>query len=213
MKKPEIFNLVITGVGGQGIITLLQIISRACLISDFDVKTSELHGLSQRGGSVEVHARFALKKQEKEGNKNIVFSPLVRQGGADLILSLDSQEAQGACYYASQKQTIFAINDFLAPMIGEKPLPKNDIMEGIKGFTKEIFVVPASLLCQKELGKDVTAGVFLLSFASFRGLLPFSPAKILEVIEEEIPSKYLKLNKDAFNLAGEYSQNLTKRAV
>jgi indolepyruvate ferredoxin oxidoreductase beta subunit len=72
------FNMIINGVGGQGLITLLKIISEAALVEGKDIRTSELHGLSQRGGSVEVYIRFGKK----------IWSPLVEKGKADLILSL-----------------------------------------------------------------------------------------------------------------------------
>ena len=66
------FNIVIVGTGGQGLITLLQIVAEAALRVGLDIRTSELHGLSQRGGSVEVHIRFGKK----------IYSPLIAQGKA-----------------------------------------------------------------------------------------------------------------------------------
>ena len=87
------FNIVISGIGGQGIITLARILAYAAIIEKMDVKTSELHGLSQRGGSVETHIRFG----------KIIYSPLVRRGGADLIISLDAQESINVCSYAGEK--------------------------------------------------------------------------------------------------------------
>ena len=94
-KKLDQFNIVIVGTGGQGLITLLQIIAEAALDSGLDIKTSELHGLSQRGGSVEVHIRFGKK----------VYSPMVPQGKADLIIALEMQEALKASFFAGPKTT------------------------------------------------------------------------------------------------------------
>src|SRR4030043_1968187 len=101
-KKIDQFNMVITGVGGQGLLTLLQIISEAAVSEDHDIRTSELHGLSQRGGSVEVHIRFGKK----------IYSPMVAQGKADLILSLESQESLRGAYFANAK-TKFLIDKYL----------------------------------------------------------------------------------------------------
>ena len=70
IRQIDQFNIVIVGTGGQGLITLLQIIAEAALASGFDVKTSELHGLSQRGGSVEVHIRFGKKVTKEIGENN-----------------------------------------------------------------------------------------------------------------------------------------------
>ena len=116
-KKVAQFNMLIVGTGGQGQITLLQVLAEAALIENLDFKSSELHGLSQRGGSVEVHIRFGEK----------IYSPLVKQGGADLIISLEAQESLKSCYYGSkQNKTIFLVNEFFSPIQGaEKTYSKN----------------------------------------------------------------------------------------
>jgi len=204
MEKSETFSLVMVGVGGQGLITMLRIISEAAFLSGFDVKTSEIHGLSQRGGSVEVHARFAPRKGLAKKPKDLVFSPLVRQGAADLIVALDVQEAQRACFYASRKETVFLINDFFAGVIGKKPLSKSSVFKNIKGFSKKNIVIPASSVCKEKVGTPLTAGIFLLSLASFNGFLPIKPPFILEAMEEVIPRKYLEINKETFNLSESY---------
>ena len=94
------FNIIIAGVGGQGLITLNNIIAKAALNGGYDVKTSELHGLSQRAGSVETHLRFGKK----------VYSPLVVAGKADLVLGLEITEGMRAVRFSNPK-TIFVVND------------------------------------------------------------------------------------------------------
>ena len=179
MKKD--FNIVIVGTGGQGLITLLQITAEAALASGFDVKTSELHGLSQRGGSVEVHIRFGKK----------IYSPLVSQGGADLIVALEMQESLKATYFASPKTT-FLINKHIVPIPLQKTLSKEQILGALEKISKKIEVVEAS---------GVTAGVYLLSLASFKKLLPLKPQSILQAIKKVIPKQYLDLNLKTFELA------------
>ena len=183
-------NLVIVGTGGQGLITLLQLVSEAALSEGYDVKTSELHGLSQRGGSVEVHIRF-----DKE-----VFTPLIRQAGASLIIALELQESLKACYYSSE-ETTFLLNDFLVPIPEKDLLEKEYIIENLKKFSQKVIVIPASDICEKEVGKKVTAGVFLLCLASFKGLIPLSPDSILKTIKKIFPEKYLEINLKTFELA------------
>ncbi|MBZ9572321.1 2-oxoacid:acceptor oxidoreductase family protein [Patescibacteria group bacterium] len=190
MKKQ--FNLVIVGVGGQGVLTLLETIAQASLMEGHDIKTSELHGLSQRGGSVEVHARFGKK----------IFSPLVRQGNADLIISLEAQEALRACSFAS-KESIFLVNDFLVSIPGQVSPKIKEISKILKKFSKKIILIPASDICQKEIGKAVTAGIFLLSYASFKNLIPLKSDSLLKAIKKVIPKKYLDLNIRTFRLAQE----------
>lgn len=192
--KNKNFNLVIVGVGGQGQITLLKILSEAYLAENYDFKTSELHGLSQRGGSVEVHIRSGQRSGQ------IIFSPLVSQGGADLVLSLELQESLRALYYASQK-TKFLINNYLLPIPQEKMLSQKEILTSIKKFTKNVKIVDARKICQEKFGNELLAGVYLLSLASKKNLIPLKPKSILKAIEKVVPQKYLELNIRAFNLA------------
>lgn len=185
MKKD--FNIVIVGTGGQGLITLLQIIAEAALDAGFDVKTSELHGLSQRGGSVEVHIRFGKK----------IYSPLVAQGKADFILSLETQESLRAAYFADS-QTTFLINKYIIPIPLQKPLSEQQILTVLKKITKKINLVQA---------EGVTAGVYLLSLAGFKNFIPLKPGLILKAIKKVIPEQYLELNLKAFESARQHGKN------
>lgn len=187
MKKT--FNIIIAGTGGQGLITLLQIIAEAALIEGFDVKTSELHGLSQRGGSVEVHIRFGKE----------IYSPLIAFGLADLILSLEISETLKILPYANQK-TIFLVNKYLLSFPG--CLSESEIIKKLKTLVKRsLNIVPASEICQKELGKEVVSGIYLLGYVVFKKLLPLKPNSILKAISKVVPEKYLELNKKALKLA------------
>jgi len=188
MKGKE-FNTAIFGTGGQGQITLLQILAEAALTEGYDLKTSELHGLSQRGGSVEVHIRFGEK----------VFSPLVPQGKGDLILGLELQEALRGLYFANEK-TIFLVNDYFSPIIGAN-LSRERTLEILKKLRERLFLVEASKICQEKLGKEVLAGIYLISLAVFKNLIPLKPESILKAIKKIIPEKYLELNLKAFELA------------
>ncbi len=183
------FNIIINGVGGQGLITLLKIISEAALLEKHDIRTSELHGLSQRGGSVEVHIRFDKK----------VWSPLLNQGRADLILSLETQESLNGLYYTSPK-TIFLINKYQTPTF-TKDFSEKEILRNIKKNTKKEYLIPASEICQREFGTDVVAGIYLLGLAVFKGFLPLKPNSVVSAIRKIIPERYLDLNIKAFNLA------------
>lgn len=183
------FNIVISGTGGQGVITLIKIIAEAALIEDHDLKTSELHGLSQRGGSVETHIRFGEK----------IYSPLVTLGGADLILSLEMLESLRVVPYANSK-TIFLVNKHSLPFFGS--LSEKEILKKIKTLIKgPKYIIPASEICKKELGKEVVSGVYLLSYAVHKKLMPLKPSSILKAVSKIVPKRYLELNKKAFNLA------------
>ena len=186
------FNIIIVGVGGQGLITMTQILAQAALIENLDIKTSELHGLSQRGGSIDTTIRFGSK----------VYSPLIKQGGADLVISMELQETLRACYYASREsKTVFLINDFIKPIPGKASADKAKILKSLNEFSENIINISASEICTKELGKEVVSGIYLVSLAAFKGLLPLKPESILEAIKKIIPEEHLELNIKAFNLA------------
>jgi len=189
-KKINQFNMLIVGTGGQGQLTLLQVLAEAALSEGYEVKSSELHGLSQRGGQVEVHLRFGKK----------IYSPLVLPQKADLILGLEMQEALRAYPYANSK-TKFLVNEKIIPIPLVKNLTKKEILKNLKKISENIILVPASEICKKELGKEIVAGIYLISFGAFGGAIALKPSSILDSIKKIIPAKYLKLNLQAFELA------------
>jgi indolepyruvate ferredoxin oxidoreductase beta subunit len=189
-KKITEFNMLIVGTGGQGQITLLQVLAEAALIENFDFKSSELHGLSQRGGSVEVHIRFGKQ----------IYSPMVSAGKADLILGLEMQESLMVANFASLK-TNFLVNKYIVPIPLQKNLSEKELLNQLKRIGKDVFLVPATEICQKELGTNVVAGIYLISLAAFKKLIPIRPDSILKAMKKIIPEKYLELNLKALNLA------------
>jgi len=184
------FNIVIVGIGGQGLISLIQIISEAALLEGYEVKTSELHGLSQRGGSVETHVRFG----------KTIYSPLVCQGGADLILVLEMQESLRATYYANS-ESVFLMNKLLIPILEEKNLSEDEIIKSLKKFSSKIILIPAQDILKKELNNAVTTGVFMLSYAMAKNLIPLKKDSVLQAIKKIIPEKHWEINQKTFELA------------
>lgn len=183
------FNLIITGVGGQGLITLVSIINEATFIEGYDVRSSELHGLAQRGGSVEVHIKFGKK----------VFSPMVKKGDADLIMGLELTEAVRSSVFAG-KQTKFLIDKNIVPYLEGSSEEK--LLEMLKKSSKEnLQFVEASKICKEKLQKEVLAGTYLLGCAVAKNLLPIKKESVLQAIKNIIPEKYQEINIKAFNLA------------
>jgi indolepyruvate ferredoxin oxidoreductase beta subunit len=195
MTKIDQFNIVIKGVGGQGLITLLQVIAEAAFSEGYEVKTSELHGLSQRGGSVDVHVRFGKK----------IYSPLIGRGKADLILGLEMQEALRGLYFANSK-TKFLINKQIMPIPMAKSTSEQEMMNIFSKSLKNTVVVPAAEICQKNLGTSVVSGIYLVSLAVFQGFIPLKPASVIAAIKKVIAPKYFDLNKKTFDLAEQYGK-------
>lgn len=187
--KNKTFNIIISGTGGQGLITLIQILAEAALIEGYDLKTSELHGLSQRGGSVETHLRFGKK----------IYSPLVSLGSADLILGLEILEGLRAFPYANSK-TVFLVNKF--SLFFQDSPSEDEIVKKFKITIKnKKHLIPASEICKKEFGNEVVSGIYLLGYAIYKKLIPLKATSILKAILKVVPEKYLELNQKAFELA------------
>jgi len=186
------FNLIINGVGGQGIITLLFLVGQAAINEGYDVRSSELHGLSQRGGSVETHIKFGKK----------VYSPLISNGKADLIISLEILEALRETAKAG-KTAKFLINDFISPFQGS--LSKEEIKKQLGELKNELHMISASDICKEKLQNEVVSTTYLLGYAISKNLIPLKKESVIKAIEEKIPEKYRELNIKAFQLS--YANN------
>lgn len=182
-------NILITGVGGQGVITLKKVLSYASIKEGRFFRASELHGLSQRGGSVSVHFRFGKK----------VNSPLIGRAEADLIIGLDLLEAARAVNFASAN-SMYLVNDYFIPFFQLSTFVKEDFLKITKPIAKNIFIVEATKNCQERLKSSVFEGIFLLGFAFSKKLIPFKERSLMFGIEKSVPVKFIKQNKEAFNL-------------
>ncbi len=190
------FNVVVVGVGGQGILTLGGIISEAALKEGYDVKMSELHGLSQRGGSVPCQIRFGEK----------IYSSLIKPGHADLVISLEPLEALRSAKFGSKEKTNFIVNTHkIIPVsvtsLNEKYPDIKDIKESLKEFSKEIIDVNATEVAEKETGNSVVSNIYMLGIAWSKGMIPLKKDSLLGAIENRVPEKYFDINKQIFEFA------------
>lgn len=189
------FNVIIAGVGGQGVITLQNIISESAMLQGYDVKTSELHGLAQRGGGVSSHLRFGEK----------IYSPLVLQGGANLVFALEPLEALRICYYASKEnKTVFLVNSQkIVPLsvtaLKERYPSNSEIEKMLKEFSGKVVFLDASEAVKKETGDTITANIFMLGYAA-KNLLPIKKEILLEGIKAVVPEKHFEMNKKIFEM-------------
>ena len=187
--QDKTFNIIISGVGGQGVITLLSLIDEAAFIDGYDIKSSELHGLSQRGGSVLAHI--------KSGKK--VYSPLIEHGQADLIIGLELLEGLRALSFGD-KNTKVLINKYSLPILNG--LPTEDIVKKLEAIGgKNLHLVSASKICKENLQNEVVSTIYLLGYAVCKKLIPIKKESVLKAIENTVPEKYRQLNIKAFQLA------------
>jgi indolepyruvate ferredoxin oxidoreductase beta subunit len=191
------FNIIITGVGGQGSLTLAVIIAEAALKQGFDVKTSELHGLAQRGGTIPCNVKFGKK----------IYSSLILGGKANLIISLEPLEALRTAYYGSKmNKTVFltdsaSIVPICMAISNEKYPSIKQIVNSLKQFGKEVLVLDASKRSLELTSSDVSSNIYLLGYASKKKLIPLKREFILEGMKEVFPEKLFDLNKKVFEEA------------
>jgi len=186
-------SILIAGVGGQGLITLASTLARAALASGTKALVAETHGLSQRGGSVEVHVRLGD-----------VYSPLIAPGDADVILGLELIEAARRVKYLSPNGVILTSDTILRPAVpGVKVPSRNELVDSIKRATgAEPILVPARQLAHKAGGalyaNTVMLGALMAS-GLLEGLVP------IEAVERVIRTmRRSEENLRAFRLGLDY---------
>jgi len=189
----ETFNIIIVGVGGQGVILASKVISEAAMEAGLDVKQSEVHGMSQRGGSVISHVRIGDK----------VYSPLVTEGEADVILAFEKLEALRYSHWAKPSGKIIYADIKINPstvVAGLAQYPE-DVDEKLSNLPCEVIKIPALDLA-KEAGNVKAVNTVLVGALS--NLLPQIKNEVWEkVIKENVPSKAIDINIKAFGLGKE----------
>ncbi len=186
MKK---FDFLMAGVGGQGTILASNILAAAGVEFGHDVKTAEVHGMAQRGGSVESHIRWGDK----------VYAPLVEHGKADFVIGFETLEAGRWPIYLS-KDTVVLINNYRVPPppvnLGKATYPSEKEIEDIlssKG--SKILWINATGIA-KDMGNPAMVGVVLLGALS--NFLGGTEEQWLNLIEGLVPAKFAEMNKKAF---------------
>ena len=191
-------NVLIAGVGGQGVILSSEILALAALADGRDVKQGEFHGVAQRGGAVFSHIRFGDR----------VHSPMVPRGQVDFLLALERLEALRYGHFVKPGGTVIVNDHKVEPvrMADIRPYPDegNDFLEK-KGFT--VVSVPATTKAI-EIGNHRAANVILLG--TLAAHLDIPPEVWDRTLSERIPERLLELNKKAFAAGREYSPNFAR---
>lgn len=186
-------NILLCGVGGQGIITMGRLIGTALVDKGVKVRIAEVHGLAQRGGSVNVHVRFGED----------VYSPLICKGKAQALVALELIEAIRYLSYLSENG-ILLVNDALIP----PPLPKikipnrKEILEEFKRLNIEFYIVDATKIAMKA-GSAASTNVVMLGGMLALDLLPLTLQDIERSIKEILPPKFHEVNLKALKMGFE----------
>lgn len=185
----SVFNIIIAGVGGQGVLLTSKIIAETALEQGFDVKQSEVHGMAQRGGSVISHVRFGEK----------VYSPIVSEGEADLFIGFEPLETARYIHYL-KKDGVVVYNTYrvssITVSIGAEKYPE-DIDEIIKKNAGKVYPFDGTKLAVAAGDKRSLNIVLLGAVLKF---LPLDKNIVLKSIEQNVKGKALDVNKKAFEL-------------
>ncbi len=182
-------NVIIVGVGGQGSLLASKILGHLLTNAGFDVKVSEVHGMSQRGGSVITYVRFGDK----------VFSPTIDKGQADFIVSFEILETARNLDYLKPSGQIVTNTQQIDPMpviTGAAEYPEN-LVEKIRAKGVKIDAMDCLSLA-REAGSPKAVNIVLLGRLSHYFDLPESAW--LNSLKANVPEKFLELNKKAFEL-------------
>ena len=186
-RKVDTTNIVICGVGGQGIILASDVLCQAAFLEGCDVKKSEVHGMAQRGGSVITHVRFGKK----------VYSPLIEEGTADFLLAFEKLEALRYVHYLKKDGEIIVDNREIPPMsvlVGQAKYPQ-ELNQKLRKLGRIHFVDAANVAL--ELGNIRVVNIILLGVLS--KYLGFKKDSWEESIRENVKEKFVELNISAFD--------------
>ena len=181
------YTIVVTGLGGQGLIRFLQILGNTLMIKGYKVMTSETHGLSQRGGKVSCFLRF--------GNK--LPAPIPMIGSADIILSLEESSILDVLYYAKpDKSTNLIISTYEKQQIDTKYPSLEYILSVLYENSENIYFIPVSEIAVKHTGNLKAMNSVILGY--ILKFLPLDSKDLEESLVQHFSEKNLELNLKAF---------------
>lgn len=182
-------SVIIVGVGGQGTLLASRLLGAAMVSEGFDVKVSEVHGMSQRGGSVVTYVRYGEK----------VDSPVINEGEADIVLAFEQLEAARFLPYLKPDGTVVVNTQKIDPMpvvTGAAQYPEELIGKMQKKGVKLLAVDALSLA--EEAGSQKAVNVVLIGAMAKK--LHAEKSVWIKAIQETVPPKFLEMNLKAFEL-------------
>ena len=188
----ETKNVMIVGVGGQGSLLASKLLGRLLLTKGYDIKVSEVHGMSQRGGSVVTYVRFGDK----------VYSPVIDKGEADFIVSFELLEAARWTEFLKPGGKLIANTQQINPMpviIGAAEYP-GELAEKMTAAGIDLDAVDALSLAN-EAGSAKAVNLVLMGKLS--KYFDFTQEEWMTAIEQSVPAKFLEMNKKAFTLGAQ----------
>lgn len=183
------YAILIVGVGGQGVLLASEIISETAMRFGFDVKKSEVHGMSQRGGIVSSHIKMAQK----------VYAPTIRYGQADILISFEKAEGLRALDWMKKDGVAIVSQTELIPAIvtSTKNLnyPENPV-DKMREKANRVIAADADKIAA-ELGNPRLVNTILLGILS--NFMPFPTELWIDVLRSRVKERFVEVNIKAFN--------------
>lgn len=182
-------NILFSGVGGQGILLASELTAYAQLAAGFDVKKSEVHGMAQRGGSVEAHLRYGER----------VYSPLIELGTADILVAFEILEAARYLPYLHKDSAVVVNTQKILPpavAMGKAAYP-DDILDELTSRGINVVALDAFAVA-REVGELRTANVAMVGAMS--NFLAVNKQVFPDVIDTRVKEAFREVNKQAFEM-------------
>lgn len=190
-------SIILSGVGGQGILTLGRILGETLLDKGFEVRVGEIHGLSQRGGSVIAFVRY--------GNK--VYAPTVSPGEGDAMVSLELLEALRRIEYLSPKG-LLVVNDLILPPPMSKNVPSRKEVLDFLSKTGLRYIVIDGLGLAEKAGSPLSLNIVMLGALLASGVLDISVDDVARTIEKTFSERVAEINIRALNSGYEAAKKM-----
>ena len=187
-EHEKTYGVLFAGVGGQGALLTAEITAMAAVNAKYEVKQTEVHGVSQRGGSVETHVRFG----------KTVWSPVITPGRADLVVGLEKLEALRFAHFAHPTQGTILVNDHeILPgsVTDAEATYPHEALTFLREKGYQVISFPASQMAN-DLGDGRMANVVMLGAMS--NLLPIEKKVWMDTLRKRIPERYRQPNLKAF---------------
>ena len=182
-------DILMVGVGGQGIILASDILGKVAITAGYDVKKTDTIGMAQRGGSVTSHIRLA----------NHVWSPMIKEGDVDILVAFENLEAARSVSYLNNESLAIINNQIIPPLsvsLGNSAYPTNlEIGNILKQKTDHFYFIEGAIKA-KELGDARTVNILMLGCLS--SFLPIDVNLWHNCISSILPAKILDINLRAF---------------
>ncbi len=185
-------NILICGVGGQGTVLAAKVLAQAAILDGQNVLSAETIGMAQRGGCVTSHVRICDRNQE-------IFSPLISQGQADILIAFDASEAVRNLSFLKKDGTVVVNEQIVQPTTASltgKVFNKNDYLSFLKNQVKNVISVDAAQVC-KELKSSKIVNMILLGAASKTGLV--SKEDLKSALKVLVKPEFYELNVKAID--------------